>query len=126
MIYYPKVPIGYIYIQYPNQALPNEIWPSTGWSDVSSQYDGVFFRANGGSSSSFGSVQDENSPRLTNILSRIDDGYRAFDINVPPGSWSPRITLGAWSGDNVQSQFLVSGGEVRPRNMAVRIWKRIN
>jgi hypothetical protein len=35
-------PIGFIYVQLPNEKSPTEIWPWMIWNDVSSAYAGVF------------------------------------------------------------------------------------
>jgi hypothetical protein len=37
------------------------------WKDVTSDYAGLLFRAEGGGSEAFGQVQVENSPRLVEV-----------------------------------------------------------
>jgi hypothetical protein len=39
---------------------PSDIWPWMTWKDISSSYDGVFFRAEGGASEKFREIQEEN------------------------------------------------------------------
>lgn len=98
------------------------------WSDVTSSYAGLFFRAEGGTSALFGQVQAESSPMLTEIVS---------DINVPNGRWSldfSTVKKGMFSDfiysgakaakDPMFLKFKMSADEVKPRNAAVRIWKR--
>ncbi len=49
-------PIGFIYVQLPNEKSPTEIWPWMTWNEVSSAYAVVFFRVSGGNAASFGQV----------------------------------------------------------------------
>lgn len=45
-------PIGFTYVQYPQQASPNELWGKfSTWEEIS--YDGAFFRASGGNAADF-------------------------------------------------------------------------
>ena len=45
-------PIGFTYVQYPQQASPNELWGKIStWEEIS--YDGAFFRASGGNAADF-------------------------------------------------------------------------
>lgn len=129
------VPKGFIYVQLPKEKLPSEIWPWLGWEDVTSEYAGVFFRAEGGNSSVFGEVQDENCPRLVNAMYNQRhgdgdlDGY-VWNIDLKTDNkQSGAIRTGVYLAGNYNSEtglsFRVSSGEVRPRNMAVRIWKRV-
>ena len=62
-----SIPIGFTYVQLPKDKAPKELWPSLTWTDVSSEYEGVFFRVVGGGAGSFGVVQQENAPRLETI-----------------------------------------------------------
>ncbi|CAG2171721.1 unnamed protein product [Oppiella nova] len=90
------VPIGFIYTQHPDQAEPGELWPGYTWADVTGQYAGLFFRAEGGSSLPFnGGAQGEDAPS-------VDEPYWVEYFKVK-----------------------VSGGEVRPKNQAIRIWERV-
>lgn len=38
------------------------------WKEISSDYEGVFFRVAGGDAAPFGQVQEENAPRLETII----------------------------------------------------------
>jgi hypothetical protein len=119
------VPIGFIYVQLPNKKSPTEIWSWMTWKDITSSYAGLFFRAEGGNAAPFGKIQSENSPRL----SQIDQAHEAetgaeTPFDVIPGSWSPYVFAGKFESPNNHLRFLVSSGEVRPRNMAIRVLER--
>ena len=44
-------PIGFVYVQYPNQAAPSDLFSGFTWTEVN--YSGAFFRASGGSADAF-------------------------------------------------------------------------
>jgi hypothetical protein len=123
------LPPGFIYVQLGGQPAPKTLWPFSNWQDVTSSYAGQFFRAQGGGSAAFGTVQAENAPRLTDVYSKMV--YRWAEkthTSLPVGGTSDYL----WSGDDVGGinnfltlTFKTSGGEVRPKNQAVRIWKRV-
>jgi hypothetical protein len=120
------VPIGFIYVQLPNEKSPTEIWPWMTWKDITSSYAGLFFRAEGGGSDTFGSIQSENSSRLTAVTSAFNDYVINVRKEIIPGSKSDMFFSGSGCGGCTfySLSFEVSGGEVRPRNMAIRVWKR--
>lgn len=120
------VPVGFIYSQLPNEKSPQQIWPSTEWKDISSDFAGVFFRVIGGNAASFGSRQSDHSPRLVSVqrhygqgsyqkVSVYANGYRSDIIDADD------VSIGSSQGIS----FTVSSGEVRPVNMAIKIWKRV-
>lgn len=120
-----SVPIGFIYVQLQNQSEPSTLWPTVRWNEVTAQYAGLFFRTVGEGSEAFGTIQAENSPRLvavnsvgpiprTTVITVAASGLRSSTVSTGASS-----TTNAWALD-----FTVSGGEVRPRNTAMRIWQR--
>ncbi len=114
------VPIGFIYVQLPSQPEPRTLWSIAGWKDVTSDYAGLFFRAEGGKSLSFGQIQEGNCSRLSYV------DYHATDPtpkSFPPG-FSVQVRTGYDIGRFGSLHFYISNDEVRPRNMAMRIWKR--
>ncbi len=122
-------PIGFIYVQLPNEKSPTEIWPWMTWNDVSSAYAGVFFRVTGGEAEAFGQVQEDNSPRLTNVSQAYGGCGLSFGLyydthekwhigDVCTGGNDPKSK-------QASLRFYGKGGEVRPRNMAIRVWKRV-
>jgi len=124
--FFLPVPLGFIYTQLPHQDPPTTLWPSTQWVDVSSNYSGLFFRVNGGNATEFGDVQEADSPRLKNVNILYTTSTTPDDIEVPAdGSWSPYIYSGSASGGPYNMRFQHSTVEVRPRNQAIRLWKRI-
>jgi hypothetical protein len=132
-------PIGFIYVQLPKEKSPSEIWPWMTWNEVSYAYAGVFFRVTGGEAASFGQVQEDNAPRLeeVNTVWNNEDSWKYIsrkgqrvkgqthgNITIPKTGLSNWIMSGGWDGTPKYVSFSLSGGEVRPRNMAIRIWKR--
>ncbi|CAK9251433.1 unnamed protein product [Sphagnum jensenii] len=110
---------------------PTEIWPSMTWKDVTSDYAGLFFRAEGGGSIAFGVEQPQNSNRLLNYETGSYLGHQPSTSNfsVIPGNVGGWAYTGPYDYGNSKDwtgiRFLISSGEVRPRNKAMRIWKRI-
>jgi hypothetical protein len=96
------------------------------WNDMSSAYAGVFFRVTGGEAASFGQVQEDNESRLE----EVDSAYFTMGMKLGSpiktriGEWSDWIYSGSQDGSGRHLRFKMSGGEVRPRNMAIRVWKR--
>jgi hypothetical protein len=117
------VPIGFIYVQLPSQPEPKILWSTVEWKDVTSDYAGLFFRAEGGGSAAFGEKQEESSYRLTQVENKRCSGGNPINVNV--GTWSDYVYTG--SDGNTEYwclRFMVSNSEVRPSNKAMRIWKR--
>ena len=131
------VPLGFIYVQLPKEKSPQEIWPSSRmmtWTDVSAQFDSTFFRVAGSRAETFGTVQEEFSPYIDRI--KHDGCTGSNTICHAPYEVSPQRSVTGWTGNVIASfskdgndykgylNFHTAGGEVRPRNMAVRVWKR--
>jgi len=128
------IPVGFIYIQHPKESPPGDIWYWMHWEDVSAAYEGVFFRVEANNKSvEFGQVQEESSPRLVNVTAIHDQGTYVpkpisyMPLGIVPGIWSDQVHTGNLRASNFYAslKFYVSSAEVRPRNMAIRIWKRI-
>lgn len=121
------VPIGFIYMQLYNQDQPTVVWPGTEWEDVSPQYAGLFFRVEGGDAADFKATepQEADSPRLVGmrIITSHDDKpeitLEANDLYDEVLSIDGSLQHTGW-----ELQAKVSKAEVRPRNRAVKIWKR--
>ncbi|CAG2104855.1 unnamed protein product [Medioppia subpectinata] len=120
------IPIGFTYVQLPGQAEPKTLWPDYTWLDVTAQYAGSFFRAEGAGSLGFGDgVQPENSPRLSSV--KWEEAKQGCSpTNITPGEWSGLLFAGGDQGTWYYHRYFVTGGEVRPTNQAVRIYKQTN
>lgn len=95
------------------------------WTDVTPQYAGLFFRAEGQQSDQFGTVQDSSAPRITSISTIYRTSY-LYSINVPLNGQSSAVSSGSNTGvfGHWGLAFTASNMENRPRNTAIRIWKR--
>lgn len=97
------------------------------WLDITEEYAGLFFRVLGGGSAEFNVEQAENNNRLMDV--NTAHTINTWHIVVPPtGAYSDIVASGAMGSGSTTAwglRFRVSGGEVRPRNTAVRIWRRI-
>ncbi|KAG4080071.1 hypothetical protein HA402_014511 [Bradysia odoriphaga] len=123
-----SVPIGFIYVQLSAQSEPHHLWPDMTWSDISSQYAGLFFRVLGGGSAQFNVTQNESSPRISQAESGSMTG-RINSVNIPSNNWSFTLTTGKQPLPLINPwgiRLFQTADEVRPRNRAVRIWQRIN
>jgi hypothetical protein len=88
------VPIGFIYVQLPSQPEPKTLWSMVEWKDVTSDYAGLFFRAEGGNSFPFGQTQSSDSPRLSSVGYKDQknrEGIVFGDIKLPTQGCSPYI-----------------------------------
>jgi hypothetical protein len=54
------IPIDFIYTQLSGQPEPKTLWSTVEWKDVTSDYAGLFFRAEGRGSATYGQIQEEN------------------------------------------------------------------
>ena len=137
-------PIGDIYVQYPQQANPNELWGvyST-WSIVN--YDGAFFRAEGTNANAFiektgnlikqGELVGSHSDSITvtggnhahpysfgrNYDSHSTNTYKLYDANT----YNNYTGYTGYSGNLSMSGTVThTSTENRPTNYTIRIWKR--
>jgi hypothetical protein len=122
------VPVGFIYIQINGQQSPNQLWSSFEWEDVSAEYGGLFFRVSGNGSAPFGTIQEGSAPRLVAVQKTASTGCTASCPVHADNEWSQNVAItGAYSENSYRSlQFKVSSDEVRPKNQAIRVWKRIS
>ncbi|CAG2108166.1 unnamed protein product [Medioppia subpectinata] len=123
-----QVPIDFVYVQMPGQAEPKTLWPAYTWSDVTVTYAGQFFRAEGGGSLAFGKgVQADFAPRLASKQRKDGGDTWEYSLDMKPGVWTEWIYSGTAisGGTGIFNRYLVSSGEVRPLNQAIRIFKRI-
>lgn len=128
-------PVGFIYVQFPSQSTPDTLFSGTTWTDISSSYNGAFFRANGGYSNTFGTVQAESLPNVTGYCNGVlrDDGGDNGSGNGL--TWGGVTRYRSWSGTGGTAIFqmnlnlangnsIYNGSHVTPYNYSVKIWKR--
>ena len=146
-------PIGDTYVQYPQQASPNELWGDIStWEVVN--YDGAFFRAAGGNAAAFieksGVLSKQAGQNLSHTHSithshSITDpghshgiptgsqdghngGYNDHGYSFEGNNWTTSSSTGISidSADiSISGETGYSGGnETRPQNYTIRIWKR--
>lgn len=131
------VPLNAVYDQYPFELEPSEFWNcSRGhWVDISNTYENLFFRVNG-DKSRFGKVQEENKPRIDWVKyseckwSEDDCTNDDSDYQIIKEGWSHTLNTGFTYDlarqSAIKNLFHSTGGEVRPRNMAIKIWKCVS
>lgn len=58
-------PVGEIYIQYPGKKDPQTLYGRGTWENISDQFAGLFFRAEGGNAESFQETVDSDNPLVS-------------------------------------------------------------
>ena len=130
-------PIGVIYVQFPQQKSPQELFPNTTWVEL--DYGGAFFRASGGNAAAFnGGKQEElvgphsDSVTVTGGNHRhpysFSDTHNGGEHDKPVAyDNSNNETTGytGYSGDlSMSGTVNHTAKENRPANYTIRIWKR--
>lgn len=130
-----SMPIGAIYVQFSGQAAPADLFGGT-WSNVSSSYAGLFFRAEGGSAAAFGSTQSDGAPGITGSMSNTACARSGLKTSGAIGGTYATASGYDIDGNNniafIGFSFNASwssskygaASEVRPINSTIRIWKR--
>ena len=77
-----SMPIGFLYTQFPEQSSPQQLWPSLQWTEVTQQYAGLFFRAEGNGSLPFGQIQNDNAPHLISVESKRTNTNSPYNIKI--------------------------------------------
>ena len=125
-----QIPIGFLYTQLAEQSSPQQLWPSLQWTEVTQQYAGLFFRAEGSGSLPFGQTQQDNAPHLVDIKYHYQDYTGQLEgkiVNMKTGEWNDVISGDMFAGSShklMHWNMHISEGDVRPKNMAIKIWKR--
>ena len=123
------IPLGFLYTQFPSQSSPDVLWPNMKWTEVTQTYAGLFFRAEGGNSSSYGQLQLASAPHLAQVNQHYNDHVDINNsdsfVNLTQGIETGKIVTGTYNKPPFYSlSFKLSNEEVRPINKAVKIWKR--
>ena len=133
-------PIGDTYVQYPQQVSPNELWGNIStWEVVN--YDGAFFRAEGTNAEEFienGDLkyQEDAMQKIVGTtgeyvsIGNCSNNSGAFGENK--GRWPYQFLLGTgglgtilYTAEFDSSRVVRTANETRPKNLTIRIWKRI-
>jgi len=124
---------GAVYIQFPGQPAPLSLWPLNCWSNITSTYAGLFFRAEGGDSLAFGALPGSIQSDLDNVLEEVEQqfspqpaSFTPTSISIPTdGSLSAAIAVNLGGGGNVDRESYATNGatEVRPINTAITLWQ---
>lgn len=100
------MPIGYVYVQYPQTKSPEELWPGFTWQVK--DYSGAFFRASGGNANGYASCTDV----LSNCRQSSQNAYHTHQVCNHSHSASTSANGGGcmWVHSNgYGSQFPVNG-----------------
>ncbi|XP_074595165.1 uncharacterized protein LOC141850435 [Brevipalpus obovatus] len=128
LISHEVIPIGFIYIQLPFQSSPVSIWHWARWEEVTSNYSGHFFRAEGSGSEPFGIAQEDAiREHQHSSIEYSDDStgnahQLSFYYNNPLNQYLKRSSTGNIS--SLDTRY-VSDTETRPKNYAIKIWIRV-
>ena len=115
-----RIPIGFIYHQLPSQPTPATLFGGT-WSNISSTYAGLFFRAEGGNASAFEAgtqgfmMQSHNHVGQWAGAANGGGGFEGIGSSLVSGA-AGNVTGAVYSG--------TAGVENRPVNKTIRIWER--
>ena len=125
------IPLGFLYTQFPNQSSPLQIWPAFQWKEITNEYSGLFFRVEGSGSEPFGKIQQANQSYISDIKAQsvIYSGWRGAykhyfnqtSLNKIGGNWNDLNPSHVFD----RMWFFMTSSEVRPKNTAIKIWKRI-
>lgn len=118
-------------MQYPFELEPSELWNCSKngkWIDISDQYEDLFFRVNGKKTAEFGTVQQESFSKIDKVMRYTclygNCDYGSASIDIVANNWSDKIYTGSENKEGLRFlQFHQSSSELRPRNMAIRLWK---
>lgn len=131
------MPVGHIYVQLPSQPDPSTLYPRATWANISSSYDGNFFRVEGRGSANNLGWQDESVPNITGGWY----GYKFTPSSsasqwgaVVSGGATKKYSVGTAPANDNEIQYTIDASrshdaygrryEVAPRNYAMRIWRK--
>jgi hypothetical protein len=114
-------PLGFIYVQLHDQSEPSIFWPLAEWQVIPpEQYNGAFFRAEGGLAQPFDGQtmpQSDDIKKHSHKYWRISNGSSRGDKDGKP-RWADNGDGEYWTSE-------VGGLETRPINYTIRLWKCI-
>lgn len=137
------MPKGAIYPQYPGKSDPATIFGGT-WKNVSSEFAGKFFRAEGGAAAPFGESQSEGLPNIEGSLYTV--GFHENELIGFYENNSGCIRLGAMNSKfgkvsevsnytgstyfsidaSLSNSLYGASSHVTPENATIRIWEKVS
>lgn len=136
-------PIGEIYIQFPGKEDPQTLYGRGSWDNISNEFAGLFFRAEGGDSGTFSTsevtVQGEGLPNITGstwssyYYRPYLHQYGSFNNHVEnddnihaAGEYDNTWAAGAWADFDASKSNSIYGSSshVTPINTTIRVWQR--
>ena len=144
-------PVGEIYVQYPGKKDPQTLYGRGTWTNISSEFAGLFFRAEGGNANEFEGGSQEDKIRNIKGIFNVTSSYNANDSN-----WSVYGCQGPFKVDQEYPWYVstynpgeckcgeivfdanishyestlnpmaghADGPEIRPINTTIRVWER--
>lgn len=122
-------------MQFPGKSAPADLYGGE-WTNISSQFAGMFFRAEGGNSAAFGSTQSDGAPNIIGTAGWSVGGNASWGPNFSGALSASRSGTGmtraeSGAGDitisidaNRSNSKYGSATEFRPYNTAIRIWEK--
>jgi len=106
-----ELPIGFTYTQYPNKKSPKELGFVGTWDNISSEFAGDFFRAEGGNASAFESGQQTSKVR-NHVHDTVIGSHGHDGSNIPGG--------GAPGAIEVLDSALITGNLAGGKDIGIR------
>lgn len=104
-----------------------KLWPTVRWLEITSQYAGLFFRAEGGNAVAFNKgEQNDTSPRITRLI-KVYNSSKEWNMGLTYNQTEyehPEFGVGGSDGKPASLKIHTCYNEVRPRNKSIRIWER--
>lgn len=126
------MPVGSVYVRFKGQPAPNTLWGGT-WQNISSQYAGEFFRAEGGDAAPFGQSQAEGLPNITGrfVSWDVSGAFQLRYVGTSSGLGKGDYWYDQDKGDvhfdaSLSSDIFGKSSHVTPKNSTVQVWKRIS
>lgn len=125
-----SIPVGFTYIQFPGMQTPEEMGMKGTWTNVTANYAGLFFRAEGGDAGKFNDpAQTPGLPNITGTFTASDYGFKysgAFYKSDGGNGIPNKAGGGATVGFEASRSNTIYGAstEVRPINKSIRIWQK--
>lgn len=122
-------PIGFVYWQLPGKSAPGDMYPGTTWDNVSDEFAGDFFRAEGGRALAFASGRQSDAIRnITGSFPMVaPGGYQNYMSGafINSGYGGPSTGNGAYGVTFDASRVVPTAPENRSVNRTIRLWERI-